>query len=234
MEFSVSPLYLADCVCWCLWHNSEMSVLSKAEHLLWRHSKWRVWEGVLLRQAGLVGGTRSFWRGYARMGGSLRVGEPEQRTEALPRCGERQSALGCHCCSGGKGCRENSPFSVFTWRNKPAEFLPSWFTLSCRGFCPTAGGFLAVEEKLLCAQRIHPRFLFFFCSSFSLRWDEFGQNRRGSESTAAPRRGPRVSFTENLKQQQRNFRELKQRVFGHWLGRYTARVLVATPFLLWV
>lgn len=75
---------------------------------------------------------------------------------------------------------------------------------------------------------------FFVCSSFSLRWDEFGQNRRGSESTAAPRRGPRVSFTENLKQQQRNFRELKQRVFGHWLGRYTARVLVATRFLLWV
>lgn len=113
LEFSVSPLYLIDCVCWCLWHNSGISVLSKAEHLLWRHSKWRVWEGVLQRRAGLVGGTRSFWRGYATMGGSLGVGEPEQRTEALPRCGESQSALGCHCCSGGKGCCENSPFSFF-------------------------------------------------------------------------------------------------------------------------
>lgn len=47
------------------------------------------------------------------MGGSRGVGEPAQRTEALPRCGESQSALGCHCCSGGKGRCENSPFSLF-------------------------------------------------------------------------------------------------------------------------
>lgn len=65
--------------------------------------------------------------------------------------------------------------------------------------------------------------LFFLCAhpSSSSRWDEFGQTRRGSESTAAPRRGPRVSFTENFKQQPRNVRELKQRVFRHGLGRYT-------------
>lgn len=105
--------------------------------------------------------------------------------------------------------------------------LMPWFLSDC-------GWILSCWGKAFVRPKDSPPFPLFFCSSFSLRWDEFGQNRRGSESTAAPRRGPRVSFTENLKQQQRNFRELKQRVFGHWLGRYTARVLVATPFLLWV
>lgn len=103
--------------------------------------------------------------------------------------------------------------------------LVRWFLSDCGWI------FEAVEEKILCAHRIHPRFPL-LCSSFSSRWDEFGQNRRGSESTAAPRRGPRISFTENLKQQQRHFRELKQRVFGHWLGRYSARMLVTTRLFL--
>lgn len=169
------------------------------------------------------------------MGGSLWVGETEQRREALPRCGETQSALGCHCCSGGKGCRDDSPtpLSFFYAReqNQRNFFLngsSSRAVISVR----LRVDFEAVEEKILCAHRIHPRFPL-LCSSFSSRWDEFGQNRRGSESTAAPRRGPRISFTENLKQQQRHFRELKQRVFGHWLGRYSARMLVTTrPFLL--
>lgn len=170
------------------------------------------------------------------MGGSLGVGEPEQRTEALPRCGESQSALGCHCCSGGKGCCENSPFSFFFlfffyMREQTSGIssfmvhpLMPWFLSDC-------GWIFSCWGKAFVRPQDSPPFPL-FCSSFSLRWDEFGQNRRGSESTAAPRRGPRVSFTENLKQQQGNFRELKQRVFGHWLGRYTARVLVATRFLL--
>lgn len=58
-------------------------------------------------------------------------------------------------------------------------------------------------------------------ASFSSRWDEFGQTRRGRESSAAPRRGLYVSIAQNSKRQSRHFRELKQRVFRHRVGRYT-------------
>jgi len=65
-----------------------------------------------------------------------------------------------------------------------------------------------------------------FFASFSPRWDEFGQSRRGGESTgggggggSGPRRRPRVSLTENFQQQSGNFRELQQRVLGHGAGR---------------
>lgn len=115
---------------------------------------------------------------------------------------------------------------------KHSGFLSAWFILSCRGVCLAAGGFfcsVAVEESFV-HPRIHPVSSLY--ASFSSRWDEFGQNRRGSESAAGPRCGPRVSFTENFKQQPRNFRELKQRVFRHRVGRYTVRALWATLFLL--
>lgn len=65
--------------------------------------------------------------------------------------------------------------------------------------------------------RIHP--VSFLYTSFSSRWDEFGQTRR-RESAAAPRRGPRVSYTETVEQQPRHVRELKQRVVGRRVGRY--------------
>lgn len=100
-------------------------------------------------------------------------------------------------------------------------------------WCVSGSGWIfcsvAVEENLV-HPTIHPVSSLY--ASFSSRWDEFGQNRRGSESAAGPRRGPRVSFTENFKQQPRNFRELKQRVFRHRVGRYTVRALLATLFLL--
>ena len=148
------------------------------------------------------------------MGGSLGVGEPEQGAGAPTRRGERQSALGCHCCSGGTG-RRRSAAAPAEAREPASGSLPPRVILSFRACCPTAAGFCSRCGKV---PKDSPPFPFFFCcccfASFSLRWDEFGQNRRGSERTAAPRRGPRVSFTEKLKQQQRNFRELKQRVFG--------------------
>lgn len=103
-----------------------------------------------------------------------------------------------------------------------SESLPARFSRSCRGVCLTAAGF--VEALLLRKAPASPGLtpLLLFYASFSSRWDEFGQNRRGSESSAADaRRGRRVSFTEKLQQQQRNFRELKQRVFRRRVGRYT-------------
>lgn len=176
------------------------------------------------------------------------LGHNWQRLFFLRSSGETESALGCHCCSGGTGCCRCCCcrcqiifllqtflgfFFLFLRRTQTlVEIFPpplslSGSSLSCRGARP---GWLAVEERF-----VHPCgistlvFLpslphsFFLCAhpSSSSRWDEFGQTRRGSESTAAPRRGPRVSFTENFKQQPRNVRELKQRVFRHGLGRYT-------------
>lgn len=114
----------------------------------------------------------------------------------------------------------------FAWKNKRTcmvKYPMSW--------CVSESGWMfcsvALKESLA-IHRIHPVSSFY--APFSSRWDEFGQNCRGSESTAAPRRGPRVSFTENFKQQSRNCRELKQRVFRHRVGRYTVRVLLASPF----
>lgn len=108
------------------------------------------------------------------------------------------------------------------------EILPVCFILSCRGVCLAAGGFLAVEGEAFTHSHQDSPQRFLSCTHPSLqRWDEFGQNRRGSESPAGPRRGPRVSFTENFEQQSRNFRELKQRVFRHRVGRYTVRVLLS-------
>lgn len=114
----------------------------------------------------------------------------------------------------------------FAWKNKRTcmvKYPMSW--------CVSESGWMfcsvALKESLA-IHRIHPVSSFY--APFSSRWDEFGQNCRDSESTAAPRRGPRVSFTENFKQQSRNCRELKQRVFRHRVGRYTVRVLLASPF----
>lgn len=85
---------------------------------------------------------------------------------------------------------------------------------------------LCVFAPLLPAARTHP-VAYFFHASLSLRWDEFGQTGRGSESAAATGRGRRVSFTASSKQQ-RNFREFKQRVFRGRAGRYTVRSLLLT------
>lgn len=187
------------------------------------------------------------------MGGSIvwagELGHNWQRLFFLRSSGETESALGCHCCSGGTGCcrccrcRCQNIFLLQTllgffcsssscegtelwWKFPPLRFLslahPSrvavrvldgWLLRNAS--CTPAGfqlsfSFLLSPTLFLCAP-----------PSSSSRWDEFGQTRRGSESTAAPRRGPRVSFTENFKQQPRNVRELKQRVFRHGLGRYT-------------
>lgn len=102
------------------------------------------------------------------MGGSLGVGEPEQRTEALPRCGETQSALGCHCCSGGKGCRDNSPLLSFYAREQnQRNFFLNDSSPRAAVSVRLRVDFVAVEEKLLCAHRIHPRFL--FCAHPSLQ-----------------------------------------------------------------
>lgn len=188
------------------------------------------------------------------MGGSIvwagELGHNWQKLFFLRSSGETQSALGCHCCSGGTGCcrccccrcqiifllqtllvffflllakEPNSGGNFFS----PLRFLslahPSHVAVRVldgwllRNASCTPAGFQLSFSFLLSPT------LFFLCAhpSSSSRWDEFGQTRRGSESTAAPRRGPRVSFTENFKQQPRNVRELKQRVFRHGLGRYT-------------
>lgn len=179
--------------------------------------------GIFSQRAGSVGGTPAFWGGYAKMGGSL-----AWRTGASSRS-LRAEALGRHCCRRGK--------------RVPRDLFPSFFPLWGNSnrwtfFLYGSASHVAVRQqadplllrKALCAPRIHPVSSLYI--SFSSRWDEFGQNRRGSESPAAPRRGPRVSFTENLKQQSGSFRELKQRVFRRRLGRYTARALLAILFLL--
>lgn len=175
------------------------------------------------------------------MGGSqVCVAEPELplgHRSFFPCCGQKESALGRHCRTRGERDRAIRFQAPSEWLfleerdsrgNSPCMVDPlmSW-CVSDSGwifFCRVA----AVESFV--RPRIHPVSSSY--ASFSSRWDEFGQNRRGSESTAAPRRGPRVSFTENFKQQSRNFRELKQRVFRHRVGRYTVRVLLATRFLL--
>lgn len=93
-------------------------------------------------------------------------------------------------------------------------------------WCVSGSGWIFCSERF-----VHPRIQTVspLYTPFSSRWDEFGQNRRGSEGAAGPRRGPRVSFTESFEQQPRNFRELKQRVFRHRVGRYT---VTATLFFL--
>lgn len=169
------------------------------------------------------------------------VGEPELPLDhsghklSLQRIeGERTGPSGgrgglraCVCVCGSVCvcvCDHQSLFFLWTTKN------------SCRGnspcmlhplmsWCVSGSGWtfccsVAVEESCV-HPRIHPVSSVY--ASFYSRWDEFGQNRRGSESTAAPRRGPRVSFTENFQQQSRNFRELKQRVFRHRAGRYTSQ-----------
>lgn len=170
------------------------------------------------------------------MGGSLLwVGD---RAGEVGRGGQKRSSeadkrgvtLGCHCCCG----RNSLPrtFSLCFARGDPKlrrrSLLygsPSRVALGVRQRVDCR-----LLRKRLCAPRIHPVSSLY--TSFSSRWDEFGQNRRGGESTAAPRRGPRVSFTKNSQRRPGNFRELEQRVFRHGAGRYTTRVLSATPFLL--
>lgn len=176
------------------------------------------------------------------MGGSLVwVGEPEpclghSGQKLFPAAERRRANRAVIGVAVGKGCcviffPPGSKSFFFRGRTK------LWWEFSLHGSSShvvvcvwqRVDFFLAVEESFV-HPRIHP--VSSLCASFSSRWDEFGQNRRGSESTAAPRRGPRVSFTENFQQQSRNFRELKQRVFRHRVGRYTVRVLLATRFLL--
>lgn len=125
-------------------------------------------------------------------------------------------------------------FIFLCWSNSPEGTVvhgPSSAVVLCASprvdFCES----LLLKGKVLRTRsptlRIHCRFLLSTHPSL-LRWDEFGPSRRGSESTAAPRRGPRVSFTQNVKQQPGNVRELKQRVFRHRAGR--SECLQATPF----
>lgn len=137
-------------------------------------------------------------------------------------CSGEESALGRHCCRGGFLFFEVLFFVEelhFGGNPSPCD---SSSHVAVR--CLAAGGFFKLLRKALCTPRIHPPppspLLY---ASFSSRWDEFGQKRRDSESTAGPRCGPRVSFTENFKQQSGNFRELKQRVLGHRVGRYTVK-----------
>lgn len=123
---------------------------------------------------------------------------------------------------GKRGCVILFPPSLL-WKNKTLG-ISLCMVYPLMLWCVSDSGWIfcsvAIEESFV-HPRIHP--VSFLYASFSSRWDEFGQNRRGSESAAAPRRGRRVSFTENFKQQPRNFRELKQRVFRHRVGRYTER-----------
>ena len=165
------------------------------------------------------------------------VGEPEltlghSGQKRFPAAERKESAPGCHCCSGGKGrwvIISFSPFFFLRGRTKLwLENSPCVLHPPLMSWCVSGSGWIfgCWGEAFTHSHQDSPQ-RFLSCTHPSLqRWDEFGQNRRGSESPAGPRRGPRVSFTENFEQQSRNFRELKQRVFRHRVGRYTVRVLL--------